>query len=144
MATESPLLHDGGNTVAGTDMRNSTNTGTTHMGQNGSPQFQAVLLGTTARTVILATSGSQIYGVLQNKPNVGDAADVGIFGVTKIVAGATSVLAGGLLMVDSSGCAIAYSSQAGSAAIGRALEAPTAAGQIITAMIWGGGVGALA
>lgn len=147
MATESPLIHDGSQTVAGGDYRNSTNSGTTHGGNGGSPQFQAVRISTVAdRTVLLCTaSGQPAYGILQNKPFTGEAADVGIFGVSKAVAGATSVAAGLKLMVDSSGQLIAYASSSGAVAIGVALETPAAAQQVFTAFIWGmGGPGSIA
>lgn len=143
MATESPLLHDGSQNVAGVDMRNSTYSGTTHAGQGGSPQFQAVRLSTVdARTVLLCTAAGQaIYGILQNKPAVGEAVDVGIFGLSKAVAGTTTITAGGELQVDSSGCLVPYSSAAGIAAVGRAVSVPTAVGEVFTMALYGFGQG---
>lgn len=143
MATESPLLHDGSQTVAGADYRNSTNSGTTHAGPSGSPQFQAVRLSTTAeRTVNLCTaSGQPIYGILQNKPYTGEAADVGIFGITKAVAGTTTVTAGSDVMTDSSGCMIPYTSAAGQARAGRSLTSPAAVGEVFTMAVYGFGAG---
>lgn len=140
MATESPLLHLGW-LAAGADYRNSTNSGTTHAGDNGSPQFQAVRVSTVEDlTVLLCTaSGQQALGILQNKPNDGEAADVGVFGVSKAVAGTTTVIAGLKLMVDSSGCLIPYASAAGQCSIGVALESPATVGQVFSAMIYGYG-----
>lgn len=143
MATESPLIHDGAQTVAGGDFRNSTNSGTTHAGPNGSMQFMAVRLSTVADRTVLGTTaaGQQVYGILQNKPYTGEAADVGIFGVSKAVAGTTTVVAGGLLEADSSGCVIPYSSAAGIAALGIALETATAVGAIVSVALYGFGRG---
>jgi len=147
MAFEASLQHYGA-ALAGADYRNSTLSGTTHTGPSGSPQYQAVRLSTVAdNTVLLTTVSGQIaFGILQNKPNTGEAADVGIFGVSKAVAGATSVAAGVRLMVDSSGCLIAYASAADKAAIGIALTTPAAAGEIFSAAIYGfgGNVGSIA
>src|SRR5437899_9115853 len=56
-ATESPLIHDGSQMVLAStlDARNSTQTGTTLNGPNGSGQFLVVVLSTvnTARTVTI-------------------------------------------------------------------------------------------
>ncbi len=94
------------------------------------------------RTVLGCTvSGQQVYGVIQNKPSTGLAADVGIMGVSKVVCGTTSVSAGSKIQADSSGNAVAYSSAAGIYAAGVALETPTAAGQIISAFIYSGAYG---
>lgn len=147
MANEAILLRDGFALSSG-DYRNSTNSGTTHSGPNGSAQYQAVRLSTTAaadHTVGLTTvNGQQVYGILQNKPGVGDAADVAVFGISKAVAGATSVVTGVKLMADSSGCLIAYASAAGVTSCGMALTTPAAAGEVFTAYIWGAGPGSVA
>lgn len=148
MATESPLFHDGSQTISVADYRNSTNTGTTHMGPSGSAQFQAVRLSTLVdRTVLLCTAtGQPIYGILQNKPQLGEAADVGFFGVSKVICGATASITSGVkLMADSSGCMIAYSSAAGQASCGFAIETPSAPSAVFTAFIYGGaGPGSIA
>lgn len=138
MANEGPLLHDG-TLIAGGDYRNSTLSGTTHGGNGGSPQFQAVRLSTaTDRTVLLTTAnGQQVYGILQNKPSSLEAADVGFWGVSKAIAGTTTVLAGGRLMADSSGFMIPYASAAGVADCGYALMTPTAVGEVFTMFITG-------
>ena len=74
MATEAVLIRDGSNTVAAANYSNSAGLA----GPSGSGQFLAVALSTTAdRTSVLASSiGQQIYGILQNKPTRGAAADV--------------------------------------------------------------------
>ena len=115
MATESPLLHDGGQTTAAADLSSS--------------QFYAVKI-TAARSVNLANSGGEfIYGILQNKPTSGQAADVGILGVSKAVAGA-AFSAGAALMTNTSAQLITATGT--NHRIATAIEAATAAGQIIT------------
>lgn len=143
MATESPLIHDGSQTVAGSDFRNSTYSGSTRLGPSGSAQFSAVRLSTVAdRTVLGCTvSGQQIYGILQNKPAIGEAADVGIFGVSKMVCGTTSFTAGQKLQADSSGNMVLYSSGAGIYACAIALETPVSPGQVFSAALYGFGLG---
>lgn len=73
-----------------------------------------------------------IVGVLQNKPNSGQAATVGYSGRSKVVAGA-AVTAGRLLTTNSSGRAINATS--GQLVFGRALDAAGANGEVITALL---------
>lgn len=93
MATDTPQIRDGSNVVAGADL--------------STKQFYAVKLS-AANTVILAGAGDLIYGILQNKPTSGQAADVSIFGVTKAILGGT-VTGGNKLKVDSAGKLVANS-----------------------------------
>lgn len=124
MATESPLIHDGSQTTAAADL--------------SAKQFYCVKLTTTGRAVNLAsTGGEQVYGVLQNKPTSGQAADVGILGISKAIAGNT-VTAADQLMTDTSGRLITATSTNHRVAV--ALEAATATGQIITVAILPQGV----
>lgn len=118
MATESFLLHDGTQTQAGADL--------------STKQFYCVKL-TAARTVNLASAGGEaIYGVLQNKPLSGQAADVGCLGITKAAAGNTFA-AGALLMTDSTGRLITATST--NHAVAQAIEASSAAGAVVTVAI---------
>lgn len=115
MATEAPLIHDGSQTTAAADLSSS--------------QFLAVKI-TAARQVNLAnTGGEAIYGILQNKPTQGQAADVGILGVSKAVAGG-SFSAGAQLMTNTSGQLVTASSTNHRVAF--AIEAATGSGQIVT------------
>jgi hypothetical protein len=148
MANESPLIHDGAQTVLGFDARNSTNTGSTLSGPSGSGQFLAVRLSTLAdRTVLLAstaTAGVPIYGILQNKGSTGQVADVAIFGICKAVCGATSNVTGGVQLAVSStaaGSLLAYSSASGVNPVGYALETPAAVGAVFTVALYGFGKG---
>lgn len=141
MANESPLVHWGWG-KSGFDARNSTYSGTTRGGLNGSGQFLAVQCSTTADlTVNVCTvAGMKITGILQNKPSTGIAADVGIFGVSKAVAGSSAIAAGQELMVSSTtpGALIPYATASGQFPVARSLEAAGTVGQLFSALIYGG------
>jgi hypothetical protein len=115
MATESPLIHDGSQTTAAVDL--SAN------------QFYIVKITAARQVNLTAAVGDVAYGILQNKPTLGQAADVGILGVTKAVAGA-AISAAARLTSDTSGRVITAAST--NQRLGVALEAATAAGQLIT------------
>jgi hypothetical protein len=71
-------------------------------------------------------------GVLQNKPQVeGQAATVGIFGVSNVIAGA-AVVAGVNVQSDTSGRAITL---AAGTAVGVALSAAAGAGELISVLL---------
>lgn len=142
MATESPLLHDGGQCIAAANYGNTagiagTNTAGTTGGSAGSGQYLAVVKNTTARQVAVAaaTAGLKVYGVLQNKPGSLQAADVGIFGISKVVADSAGVTCGDYLMSSSNtaGCAMTWTATHYS--FGLALET-AAAGAVFTALIY--------
>jgi hypothetical protein len=153
-ATESPLIHDGSQMTLSTlqDARNSTLTGTTLAGPSGSGQFLALTFSTldTARTVTIAStlaaaagsSAATFYGILQNKPRGGEAADVGIFGISKAVAGTTTVTAGIQLAMSatSAGTLVPYTTGS-NVRVGMALESVTGVGQVFTMALYGFGQG---
>lgn len=135
-ATEGPLIHDGSQTTANADLSgpaayNPGGTGAALLGQQSSGQFLAVKL-VGARLVDLCVAGDLIYGVLQNKPAAGQAADVGIMGVSKMVSGGT-IAAGAALMTDANGRFVTAATTA--ARVGVAIEAAGAAGVIFTGAI---------
>jgi hypothetical protein len=118
MATEGPLIHDGGQCVAAADLSTS--------------QFYAVKV-TAARAVNLASTGGElIYGILQNKPASGQAADIGFMGISK-AAGGAAFSAGVQLMTDTTGRLITATST--NHRVATALEACTGAGQLITVVL---------
>lgn len=78
-----------------------------------------------------ATKTSAI-GVLQNKPNTGQFADIGIIGKAKVMAGA-AITAGDNISYNGSGRAITVVS-GNNMVIGKALETSTADGQLIS--VW--------
>lgn len=115
MATEGPLIHDGSQTTAAADL--------------STKQFCAVKI-TAARAVnVAATGGEAIYGILQNNPISGLAADVGILGVSKALIGA-GVTAGDYLMTDTTARLITATGT--NHRVAQALETGAVAGQLIT------------
>jgi len=80
----------------------------------------------------LATD-NQVAGVLQNKPQSGEHATIADMGISKVVAGA-AVTQGKHLTTNGSGRAITVTS--GDMAIGRALEAAGADGDVISARLY--------
>lgn len=117
-ATESPLVHDGSQTTAAADL--------------STKQFYAVAI-TGSRAVNLAsTGGENVYGILQNKPSTGEAADIGIMGVSKAVAGAV-VTAGNFLMTDTAGRLVPATGT--SARVAQAIESAAATSTVFTVAI---------
>lgn len=145
MANESPLIHWGWG-ISGFDARNSAITGTTRGGPNGSGQFLLVALSTTVGLTVNPTtvSGMKVMGILQNKPSTGIAADVGVQGFSKAVAGA-SLDPGQEFEASSTqpGVAIPFSSAAGVYAVGRNVGPAVTVGQIFSAYLYGNGGGGL-
>lgn len=140
MTVENLLQCDGTMPSTG-DYRNTTvNGGTTYRGPNGSAQFLGMKISTSRVVGLSTTAGAQIYGVLQNKPSAGEAANVAVFGITKAVAGSTFPN-GTDLECSSSGDFIPYSSAAGINRCGRAIEDVTAVGQIFSMALYGFGQG---
>lgn len=152
MATESPLIHDGAQTVLSTanDARRSSITGSTLAGPNGSGQFLCMALSTLTDRVVNFTSTASTapgqgintpYGVLQNTPGPAQVADVAIFGISKVVAGSTNFARGAIIAPSSlfAGTVAAFSTANLSYnPIGLALETPTSTGSVITAYIFPG------
>jgi len=105
----------------------------------------AVVLSTTVdRTCQLpSTTTAQFkpYGICQNKPRPGEAIDVGIFGISKAVAGATIVRGNDLQLSSTlAGTLITFSTAVGATPCARALESAVA-GQVFSIAIYGFGVG---
>ena len=147
MATESPLLQDGSQNTLSTanDARRSSITGTTLSGPNGSAQFYWVTESTSVdRTVLFASTApgstpAYPYGVLQNTPQPGGAAAIGFLGVSKLIAGTTTIVRGSQISPSStvSGLTSPWATGQVYLRCGIALETPTAVGQGFTAMIYG-------
>jgi flagellar basal body P-ring protein FlgI len=97
-------------------------------------QYRIVrLVGDRAINVASSAVDTANWGVLQSRPNAGENATVALLGKTKVVAGG-ALSAGALFTTDGQGRAVAVAS--GQVVIGRALEAASAAGQIITAEVF--------
>lgn len=131
MATETVLIHDGSQTTAAANYGNSQSLD----GNNGSGQFLAVYISASRVVTLVASQGIRIYGILQNKPALGAAADVGVLGVTKAVAGGT-ISAGVPLMTDSAGRLIAWVSGSDYYQVGYSIESAVVS-QVFTCYIFG-------
>ena len=88
-----------------------------------------------ALTGILATvtTSSNILGVLQNKPKVGEAMEIAQEGLSKVVAGG-ALTANAIFTTNGSGRAAAVTS--GDFAVGRILEASGSDGDVVTAQLF--------
>ena len=137
MSTETSLLHYGSCVAAanygnGASLAGSNTSGTTG-GSTGSGQYLAVLVS-ASRTVALASStGQQILGILQNKPALGQSADVGFIGESKAVAGGT-IAAGAQLMVNGSAQLVTWTAGSGYAQVATAIEAAVS-GQVFSVFL---------
>jgi predicted RecA/RadA family phage recombinase len=87
-------------------------------------QYRATVLNGSGLGAVPG-AGVRVYGVVQNKPNVGQAGTVMTSGISKMEAGA-AVAAGAKVMTDASGRAI--TATATNFVIGTAREAAGAAG----------------
>jgi hypothetical protein len=95
-------------------------------------QFCFVVVNANGQ-LALPSAGGDAEGILQDKPNAaGQAAEVGILGVSKVVVGTGGVTAGDLLATDANGKAVTAAT--GNKILGRAL-ATGAAGTLIPALI---------
>jgi hypothetical protein len=102
MATEGPLFHDGAQCTSSANYAGTSLGGSSFLGVGTSAQFLVVSIS-AARVVTICTGPTAVpYGILQNTPLATDAADVGIFGITKAVAGA-AITAGTLLQAGTAG-----------------------------------------
>lgn len=102
-------------------------------------QFKIVKLATTAGQVVLAASSvlTQAF-VLMNQPYTGEAAEVAYEGIVKVQAG-TAVTLGAILGVNTTSRVAGHTTD-NRFSIGKALEAATANGDIIAAVLIPGGV----
>jgi hypothetical protein len=132
MALDSPLLRDGSQHVA---FANFFNPAVPLAGPGGSGQFLAVAFQASRVLQIASAPTSIIYGVLQNTPTIGLACDVGIGGISKMVAGA-GITFGAELMIDSSGRFITWVAGAANFKVGMAMETVGAVNQVFTGLIY--------
>ena len=132
MALESPLIKDGSQTVAAA---NYWNPASPLYGPNGSGQFLGVYLSASRTVTVQTTSGGIIYGILQNSPAQGQAADVVLYGISKAVAGA-AIAALGPVMMDTNGRVIAWTACGARYQVGYTLETAAGANQLITILLY--------
>jgi hypothetical protein len=100
-------------------------------GDQSSNQYK-FLKGDTTGVALQDSAGGACIGVLQNKPTDAKIAEVGIMGVSKVTAGAAVSLWDN---VQSDGAGRAITAASGDYSQGIALEAATAAGQIIAVLL---------
>lgn len=74
-------------------------------------QHYFVELSGDAQVDVCDGAGDLVYGVLQNDPEAGEAAEVAVLGITKVVAGGT-VAAGDRVGTDANGKAVAKAADA--------------------------------
>jgi len=97
-------------------------------------QYKCVNVSSDGQVDLVASKGAAIYGVLQDKPAaVGRACQVGINGVTKVLAGAV-IAAGAEVICDATGRVITKDAT-DQHVLGTAEEAAVAAGNIIAVRI---------
>lgn len=68
-----------------------------------SSQFCAVDVEVSTGAAILPTAGERAIGVIQNKPNDGEAVTIVVSGVTKVLIGVGGMIAGNNVAVDDDG-----------------------------------------
>lgn len=108
-------------------------------GPGGSGQFLAVAFQ-AAKVLQINTSPTVLtYGILQNMPPANGACDVGIAGITKVVAGA-GIAANVEVMVDGSGRIITWTAAGTRYKIGLCLEAAVL-NQVVSMLIYTPNIG---
>lgn len=100
-------------------------------GDQSGNQYKFMVLGADGIS-LQTTAGGITVGVLQTKPTAGQIGEVAVAGVTKVLAGA-AVSRGANVQSDATGRAIAAATADYSQGI--ALEAATAAGQVIAMLL---------
>ena len=102
---------------------------------NNAGKMYRIVKVTGAKTVGLCTADEDLsVGILQNKPQVtGQAATVGIRGISNVIAGENNIAAGAELSSDSEGRAIA--ALTGKVVVGIALAASSTVGEQIPVLI---------
>lgn len=87
-----------------------------------------------AQRLATTPQSTNILGVMQNAPGVGEAMSIAYAGLSKVVAGA-AISANAIISTASGGRAVA-AANSGDIQCGRALEAAGAAGDVISALLF--------
>lgn len=101
-------------------------------------QFYLVDVSGDNTVIVASSAGQAVLGVLQNAPESGQAANVRVYGVSKVVVGTGDITAGDLVQTDASGTAIAAAS--GDYSIGICLVGASA-GENATILVTGPSAG---
>lgn len=96
-------------------------------------RFVKPAAGVAFASTVCAVLGEASSGVLQNKPQINESAEIMSDGITKTIAGA-AIAAGARVMTDANGAAITLATS-GSIGQGFALEAAGAASEIIAVQL---------
>lgn len=104
-------------------------------------QYYAVKITDVDTVNLTAAAGEKAIGILQNKPNTGETAQIMCMGVTKVIAGA-AISVGAIVEADNGGKIIAAT--AAKVGIGTALQAASNDGDLITIFLNAGTGNALA
>lgn len=101
-------------------------------------QYKPVKLASTAGEVVKADAVADVViGILQNDPTDGQAAHVaGVGSVSKAIAGTSVLTAAAYLTVNSTG--VVPTTNDNTAICGRAINAASAAGDLVTIQVLGG------
>ena len=102
-------------------------------------QFYAMrqTAGTEGSATLCSAVTDRVLGILQNKPDINQAAEIMIMGISKAVSdGTTAIAAGDPLTVDTSG-RVVKNATADRPTIGMALQPSTAVGTVIEVMLTG-------
>jgi putative effector of murein hydrolase len=86
---------------------------------------------------VASTSGQAIVGILQNNPQLAEAAQVMVHGVSKAVIGAAITSIGTILTTNASGQLINAAS--GNFGVAKSLQAGASSGQVIAVLLYGYG-----
>lgn len=104
-------------------------------------QFHLVDVSADEAVTLASVSGQACLGILQNKPDAGEAANVMVGGISKVVAGTGDLAAGALFMAHTDGTAVTASGS-GKYPLGMVIKG-AAAGLLATVLIWPGTGGQL-
>ncbi len=132
MAVDTPLIRDGSLHTA---FANYFNPAVALAGPGGTGQFLAVMFQASRVLQVQTTANGQMYGVLQNTPMATEACDVGLYGISKAVAGA-AITFGQELMIDASGRFIPWVFAATTWKVGMAMETTSALGNVFSMLIY--------
>lgn len=84
--------------------------------KTSSKQYYCMDVDTNGKAVLCSAAGQRVVGILQNKPNAGEAATIATEGISKVISG-TGITAGDYLKTDANGKAV-KATKAGTTGVG--------------------------
>lgn len=103
-------------------------------------QFTFVIMNTTDRTVVAAGNAAAADGIVINKPALGEAATVVLFGRTIVLAGTGGLTAGANVGVDANGAGVVAATA--DIIVGKVVDAAAAGGYATIDFFRGGNASA--